>query len=321
MGSNWNGCWVPFQPTMGRHALQQLVGDHKQGDAAVRGQPLVPAAHERVSRPRAQAHRHRSRHLGDVDDDTRPDRVSTPNDLADVDQRPGRELDRTETHRGGAALNAVDKRRREILSWIVLDPLDHRAEPLARTKPRIGDAGEIRRHQNHLAAGLRRQDRELTERLTRSSHHRYRPQRRVKQPGRSLAEVIQNPLLGGVREPHVAVLRHIDEEVDHRFRRTARNQAKRRLIQIHAPLQRGVLLTRDHGRGQTNARTLLSDSRRSPSRRRPASRPLSGTASCRSPGAGSARAHRTTCPGRSRRWAAASRANPGWRCCGRRCRR
>ena len=73
--------------------MKQLVGDNEQRDAAVRGQPLVPAAHQRVGRPQALAHRHRSRHLRDIDDHTRPDRVSTPDDLADVDQRPGRELD------------------------------------------------------------------------------------------------------------------------------------------------------------------------------------------------------------------------------------
>src|SRR6185503_2192776 len=70
-----------------RHALQQLVGDHQQRDAAMRRQPFVPAANERISRPRTLAHRHRSSHLRDVDDDTRPDRVRTPNDLPDVYQR------------------------------------------------------------------------------------------------------------------------------------------------------------------------------------------------------------------------------------------
>jgi hypothetical protein len=144
--------------------------------------------------------------------------VSTPNHLAYVDQRPGRELDGTETHRGGAAPNAVDKGPREIFAGIVLNPPDHGAEPLARNEPRIRDAGEIRRDEHDLATGLRCQDRELTERLTRSSHHRYRPQRSVEQPSRSLADLVQNPLLGGVREANIAVLRDIDKEIDHHFR-------------------------------------------------------------------------------------------------------
>ncbi len=146
-----------------RHVLEQLVGDRKQGDAAVRGQPLVPAADERISRPRAHAHRHRSRHLRDVDDHPRPDRMRTPNDLTDVDQRPGRELDGAETDRGGATVNAVQQGSREILCRSVLDPLDHHADPLARNKPRVGDAGKIGRHQDDLAARLRGQARELTE--------------------------------------------------------------------------------------------------------------------------------------------------------------
>src|SRR4051794_36900441 len=44
------------------------------------------------------------------------------------------------------------------------------------------------------------------------------------------------------------MLGDIDDKADHRLRRTARNQAQRRLIQIDAMLECGVLRARDQGR-------------------------------------------------------------------------
>ena len=44
------------------------------------------------------------------------------------------------------------------------------------------------------------------------------------------------------------MLGDIDKKVDHRLRRTARNQTQRRLIEIDAMLERGVLRARDQGR-------------------------------------------------------------------------
>src|SRR4029078_4009780 len=98
---------------------------------------------ERISRPRTLAHRHRSSHLRDVDDDTRADRVRTPNDLPDVYQRTRCKLNRTETHRGRDVPHAVDECGREILFGTVLDPPDDRAEPRVRSATRIRDGGKI----------------------------------------------------------------------------------------------------------------------------------------------------------------------------------
>ena len=101
-------------------------------------------------------------------------------------------------------------------------------------QPRVGHAGEVAGHQDHLIPRVGQQRGKLAQALARPAHHRDRRHRRAEQPGRGRPQPVQNRCLGLVRQAEVAVLGHLGREPDTRFHRGAGYQPQRGLVQITA---------------------------------------------------------------------------------------
>ena len=175
-GVKSNGAALPFHPTSGRNDGCKVLGHRKQRDAAGGGQPLVPAAHQRVGSPGAHGDRDGTGHLSDIDDDPGSNASSTRSEGRDIDLGSGRELNRADADDGCSLGDGVDHRLREVRGRNVGNPADAHARTLMGGQPRVGHAREVAGHQDHLTVRAGQQCGKLTEALTRSAHHRDRHQ-------------------------------------------------------------------------------------------------------------------------------------------------
>ena len=225
----------------------QVLGHRKQRDAAGGGQPLVPAAHQRVGSPGAHGDRDGTSHLSDINDDPGSGASSTRHEGRDIDTGTGRELNRADAHDGCSLTDGVDDRLREVLGRNVGNPADAHARTLMGGQPWVGHAREVARHQDHLTVRAGQQRGELTQALTRSAHHRDRRHRRTEQLGCSRSQRVENLGLGLVRQAEIAVLGDIGQEPDARLQRDPRYQAEGGLVQVRAVGETGILPTVDQG--------------------------------------------------------------------------
>ena len=176
----------------------ELVADREDRDAAVSGQPLVSAADQRVRRPLPHADRARAGELGGVDNDLRADLVGAVGNGPDVDGGASRILHRADAHHRRGAADGLDQRGTKVRFRLVLDPADGRAEPGAGAEPRVGDAREIGRHQEHLGGSRGQRRCDLAQTFAGSCDDGDRSLRRVQQRRSGIAEIVQDPGLGGV---------------------------------------------------------------------------------------------------------------------------
>ena len=210
-------CGTAFPPDERGNVGCKVLGDRKQRDAAGGGQPLVPAAHQRVDSPSAHGDRDSTSHLSDINDDPGPSASSTRNEGRDIDTGAGRELNRADAYDGCSLTDGVDDRLREVLGRNVGNPADAHARTLMGGQPWVRHAREVARHQDHLTVRVGQQRGKLTQALTRSAHHRDRRHRRTEQLGCSRSQRVENLGLGLVREAEIAVLGDIGQEAGTRL--------------------------------------------------------------------------------------------------------